>query len=480
LKGNKIMWITIERESELPLIRQIYDKIREMISDGSLVSGQKLPSTRTLSKELGVSRNTVLDVYNQMIAEGYLEAYQGSGTIVAEGLQELKLPVRNVYEKQKNARRKDDDNDNIIDFRSGIPALEFFPQKEWARIYQEVCSNLPVTAYGYCDASGVWKLREEIARYLLRSRGISCSPERMIITSGSTQGLSLIANLLNEHNKKVIVENPSHPGLRKVITSAGCMIEAISADNRGLNTDALKPANDISFFYTTPSHQYPLGGILSIQRRLYLIQYAEENNCYIVEDDYDSEFRYEGQPVSSLYELNPDRVIYIGSFSKILAPAIRLGFIILPDKLLTGCKTLKVYSDVHTDALTQNAMAEFIHRGRLEKHIWKMKKHYSQNRNHMLRELTEQFPDGFEILGQASGLHMVIRFHNVTFSKQLVKEITRQGVHVYPIENYLLEKNGEHRQEILMGYSHLTLSKITEGLRILSNVIRSYSTTEER
>lgn len=467
------MWITIERESKLSLTRQIYDRIRMMIFDGALVSGQKLPSTRTLSKELGVSRNTVLDVYSQMIAEGYLEAYHGSGTIVAEGLHALKLPIHKMYEKQKTNKEQNDST--IIDFRSGVPALELFPRKDWARLYQNICSSLSPAAYGYCDSSGVWELRKEIAQYLFRSRGISCNPERVIITSGSTQGLSLIANLLKTEDKKVIVENPSHPGLRKVITSTGCMIDTIPADYRGLNTDMLKPAGKISFFYTTPSHQYPLGGILPIQRRLSLIRYAEENNCYIVEDDYDSEFRYEGQPVSSLYELNPERVIYIGSFSKILAPAIRIGFIIVPDKLLLSCKALKVYSDVHTDALTQNTLAEFIRSGQLEKHIWKMKKHYSRKRNHMLRELTEQFSGDFEILGHATGLHMVVRFHNVIFTKQLVREIARQGVRIYPIENYLLEKTTEHHQEILMGYSHLDLSSITEGIRILNRVICSYT-----
>ena len=466
------MWITIERESKLPLTRQIYDKIRKMILDGALVSGQRLPSTRTLSKELGVSRNTVLDVYNQMTAEGYLEAYHGSGTMVAEGLRELKLPAREVYEKYKTEKQKD--NNNIIDFRTGVPALNLFPQKDWARLYQNTCSSLPYTAYGYCGAFGVWELREAIAQYLFRSRGISCNPERIIITSGSTQGLSLISNLLKKDKKKVLMEEPSHPGLRKVITSAGCMIEPVPTDNRGMNTDYLCPDGEVSFIYTTPSHQYPLGSILSIQRRLFLIQYAEENDCYIVEDDYDSEFRYEGQPVSSLYELNPERVVYIGSFSKILSPAIRLGFMILPDKLLSSCMTLKAHSDVHTDALTQYTLAEFIRSGQLERHIWKMKKHYSRNRNHMIHELTEHFANVFEILGHATGLHMVVKFHNVIFTKQLVREIARQGVRIYPVEDYLLKKTGEHSQEILIGYSSLTLSDITKGIRILNNTIHMF------
>lgn len=465
------MWITIEKESKLSLTRQIYTGIRKMIIDGFLVSGQKLPSTRTLSKELDISRNTVLEVYNQMIAEGYLEAYQGSGTIVANGLQELKIPVGELYNKQKMI--KSNDNNKRIDFCSGIPALELFPRKDWTKLYLEVCNSLSTEAYGYCGPSGVWELREAIAQYLFRSRGISGNPRRIMITSGSTQGLSLISNLLQKDNKKVLVENPSHPGLLKVITSTGCVLEAIPADNQGLNTDVLKSTHDASFIYTTPSHQYPLGSILPIQRRLSLVHYAKENNCYIVEDDYDSEFRYEGQPVSSLYELNPERVIYIGSFSKILSPAIRLGFMILPEKLIRDCKTLKTYTDVHTDALTQYTLAEFIRSGSLEKHIWKMKKHYSQNRNHMLHELKKQFPDGFEILGHATGLHMVVRFHNVTFTKQLVKEITRQGVHIYPIENYLIGKDKDYSHEIIMGYSHLSLSNISEGIQILHNIICS-------
>ncbi|MFA9377011.1 MAG: PLP-dependent aminotransferase family protein [Lachnotalea sp.] len=463
------MWIAIEKDTKLSLTRQIYIEIRKMIIEGTLTSGQKLPSTRQLSKELGISRNTALEVYNQMIAEGYLEARQGSGTIVSSGLQELKIPISELCNSKKESSSNNDTN--IIDFCSGIPALELFPRKDWTKLYTQVCNNLPNEAYGYCDPCGVWELREAIAQYLLRSRGISCDPRRIMITSGSTQGLSLISTLLQKQNKKVLVENPSHPGLLKVIASTGCVIETIPADNQGLDTNLLSSTRDVSFVYTTPSHQYPLGSILSIQRRLSLVNFASENNCYIIEDDYDSEFRYEGQPISSLYELNPKHVIYIGSFSKILSPAIRLGFILLPEKLLLDYKTLKNYTDVHTEALTQYALASFIRTGQLEKHIWKMKKHYSRNRTHMLAELSKQFPDGFEILGHATGLHMVVHFHNVTFTTQLVEELANQDVLIYPIEHYLVGTKQDHGNEILMGYSHLSFPNITKGIQILRNVI---------
>lgn len=475
------MWIAIDSNRKMPLNRQIYNRIREMILNGTLISGEKLPSTRRLSKDLGVSRNTILEVYNQMIAEGYLEGHHGSGTVVSGGMQDLKFPVNSVngyrsedeFNRKKSINNKEEvQKQQRIDFRSGVPALELFPQKAWAKLYQNTCCNLPAASYGYCSSSGVWALREEISRYLSRSRGISCTPERIIITSGATQGLSLVAHLLNQENKNVLVEDPTHPGLRKVITTAGCRIKTHPTDERGIKTELLNPADPLSFIYTTPSHQYPLGGILPIQRRLSLLSFAEANNCYVVEDDYDSEFRYEGPPVNALYELNPERVIYLGSFSKILTPAIRLGFMILPDQLLKDCKTLKTYSDVHTDALSQYTLAEFIRSGSLEKHIWKMKKYYHKNRNHLIRELTRQFAGEFHILGQAAGLHMVVQFHSTVFSKELVQEIEHHGVRIYPVKNYLLEHSDtSHSNQILMGYSHLNFEAITAGVDILREII---------
>lgn len=460
------MWMTIDKASGITLTRQIYNGIRKLLADGILLSGDKLPSTRTLSKELGVSRNIVLDVYSQMIAEGYLASRHGSGTKVAPGLKEFKIAPDKTGERQEIPVQKS--SYDGIDFCSGIPALHLFPRKKWARVYQRTCGKLTNAAFSYCNPSGIGELREAIAQYLFRSRGLLCDPGQIMVTSGATQGLYLIARLLQENNKKVIVENPTHPGLRKVMTREGCSIMGLPADARGLDTELLDGIDNVSFIYTTPSHQYPLGGILPIQRRLALIRYAEKNNCYIIEDDYDSEFRYEGPPVSALYEMNPERVIYIGSFSKIFAPAIRMGFMILPDTLMPGCKEIKTYSDVHTDALTQYALAEFIQTGCLEKHLWKMKKYYGRNRSHLLQELNARFEARCQIVGQSTGLHLVARFDHVDFSRQMAQEIETHGVRVYPVEAYMSPRNGRHIHEILLGYSHLSPSEITEGIRILS------------
>lgn len=218
-----------------------------------------------------------------------------------------------------------------VDFRSGLPDLSAFPQKEWAMTYRQVCSALPAKAFGYADPEGEPELREAIARYLLRSRGIVCAPERVMITSGSTQGLWLMARLLRRRGSTALVEDPAHRGMLKVMAGAGYAVKGIRADRDGMDVSLLEPVPSLGLIYATPSHQYPLGGILPVQRRLALLRFARDTDSYVIEDDYDSEFRYAGSPVSALYELAPERVVYLGSFSKILAPALQPGFALLPD-----------------------------------------------------------------------------------------------------------------------------------------------------
>lgn len=460
--------IVIDRQSELTLEQQIYRQIRQMILSGGLSSGYKLPSTRKLAAELKISRNTVIAAYSQLIAEGYLETFKGAGTVVADGLHALDI-IPSFKQSQPEPERRNTAAKKQIDFRTGMPALEYFPHKEWGNLYREVCNTIPPSSYGYCRTAGVWELRESIARHLYRTRGLSCNPKQIVITSGATQGLSLISHLLKEKQKTVLIEEPTHAGLREVITLAGCCIEGIQVDKNGLCTELLQGKKNISFIYTTPSHQYPIGGVLPIQRRLELIRYAEQNDCYIVKDDYDGEFRYEEQPVSSLYELSPQRVIYLGSFSKILSPALRLGFMILPEKLLHPCKKLKMYSDVHTDALSQHTLAKFMQAGSLEKHIWKMKKLYSRKRSLLLNELARHFPHEFRILGQATGLHIIVQFQNLIFTEETEKILQDKGVRIYRTEAFYLNKSLFHNNEIIMGYSHLSAEEIVKGIDIISN-----------
>jgi len=467
------MWINIDKKSDRPLMRQLYEQIKHLILDGQLAPAGKLPSTRQLAADLGISRSTVLEAYNQLIAEGYLIGNHGSGTVVASGIDVFSIPPETVAKKRTATAMKEKAPPiAVIDFQSGVIDSPRFPLTEWKKAYQRSLDQVSEAAFRYHPSAGVLSLRQTIADYLRRTRGLACDPDQIMIVSGSTQGLALIAALFCDRQQAVLIEDPTHPGLRQIIARAKLNLIGIPVDDQGLITDLLAPHPAPAFIYTTPSHQYPLGGILPIQRRQKLIQYAIANDTYLLEDDYDSEFRFEGQPISSLYELSPDRVIYLGTFSKILTPAIRLGYLILPDQLIEPYLELKKYSDVHTEALTQYALAEFIESGGLEKHIWKMKKIYAKKRQHLIDELSRCYPDKFEIKGHAAGLHMVVHFNDVVFDAPLINRINAQQVRVYPIENYFFGNPEPYGSDILLGYAHLTFAEITTGITRLCTALR--------
>lgn len=468
------MWLELDATSGLSLNRQIYERIKAFILQGDLKAGDRLPSSRALCKELAVARNTVLEAYDQLIAEGYLHTRPGSGTAVATGITALALPVGPAQSAPIAAPQKAAEPG--INFHSGIPDLGAFPRREWGRLYQRACESASASAWGYCGPGGVWELREAIAAYLFRVRGLRARPEQIMITSGSTQALWLIARLLRRENSAALVEDPLHRGLTEVIRRAGHLVLGIQADDHGLNSARLEKRPEaqrpVALVYLTPSHQYPLGGILPIQRRQALIRFARETGCFIVEDDYDSEFRYEGAPASSLYELAPDTVIYLGSFSKILAPALRLGFAIVPETLLPLWKPEKMYTDVHTDALSQYTLAAFIKSGQLERHTWKMKKLYKRKRAWLLRCLAQNFGNRFEIRGQAAGLHLVAGFPGLDFTK-IAGSLAERGLRVVSVESHSLCRDGRHAHEIILGYSHLSEENISRGVALLRELIEA-------
>lgn len=465
------MWLTIDPNINVSLSRQIYSQIKNMILKGVLTESEKLPSSRSLARNLSVSRNTILESYNQLIAEGYLEGLPGSGTFVAKGIYKnnISQPIPINYNSPYTSKNQR----NIIDFRSGVPDLSLFPKGEFGRLYKSTLASLQEHSLQYQHPAGILELRKEIALYLFRARGINCNENNIMITSGSTQGLSLVSKVLFKNNKQVLIENPTHPGLREVISKVGFSIKGINVDSSGIKTGLLETSNNIAFIYTTPSHQYPLGSILPIQRRLELIKYALCNNCYIIEDDYDSEFRYDGHPISSLYELNPEKVIYIGSFSKILAPALRIGYIILPTELISSYLQIKQYSDVHTESLSQHVLSKFINNKGLDKHIFKMKKIYSKRRQHLINELHKFFPNEFEVKDHNSGLHIIVKFYNLNFTKELIDELYLKNVKIYSVDKYDFEDTGNYKKEILLGYGHLDNSQISLGIKLLNETILS-------
>nr|WP_106779264.1 PLP-dependent aminotransferase family protein [Lysinibacillus timonensis] len=467
-----MLWLPIDRSSDIPLIRQVYQQIRERILNGNLQSGEKLPSTRELSSELKVSRNVILEAYDQLLAEGFLVSRMGSGTFVADGafLEQTKHSSSSDSINWVADNNKDHD---MINFRSGIPALDLFPRKTWAKLSHQIWNDIPSSSFGYDMPEGRPELRHVLSRYLLKTRGVDCHPEQIIITSGATQALTLVSKLLLSPDDVVIMEDPITNDIQTIFKTSGAIIHPIPVDQDGMKTSLVPFNKNPKFVFLTPSHQFPLGGTLPIQRRIQLIHYSRETNCYLVEDDYDSEFRYEGPPVSSLQGLDSERVLYIGSFSKILSPALRLGYVILPSHLIEKARKLKWFSDLHTPSLEQLILARFIDEGYLERHITKMKKVYKERRNFLIHCLNTTFSNKITIFGFSTGLHLVIELDEYHFSEELLNWIEQCGVQVYSVEDHTIEK-GKHSNQIILGYGHLTKEEIKEGVTRLHQAIANF------
>lgn len=302
--------------------------------------------------------------------------------------------------------------------------------------------------------------------YLLRTRGVECHPDQLVITTGATQALTLISKLLISANDKVIIEDPITHDIQTIFQSYGATLLPIRVDENGMDTNQIPHEIKTAFIFVTPSHQFPIGGILPIQRRIQLIEFARKVDSYIVEDDYDSEFRYEGTTISSLQGLDPNRTIYIGTFSKILSPALRLGYLILPPALIESGRTLKYFSDLHTPSLEQLTLALFIKEGHLEKHIFRMKKIYRKRRDFLKEQLYYQFAETVKIHGDSTGLHLVAEFDGIHFTENLLSKMHDHGVKVYPVELHTIIKS-VYANHIILGFGNLDEGKIAEGVKKL-------------
>jgi len=470
-------WTAIDRASGTPLFRQIYESFRQRILHGELHEGEKLPSTRELASSLQVSRTVIVEAYEQLLAEGYIEGRHGSGTFVAEGTHLLHaVPAGSLSVSPVSPQSREDTpvpERDLIDFRHGVPALDLFPRKLWGELAKRICVDTSAEAFGYGRPEGRHELRSVLARYLRRSRGVVCEPEQLLVTTGATQAISLIAKLLLTGKSDVLIEDPLTYEIHTMFSLPGAKLHPIPVDESGMMTELLPVGIRPKFIYVTPSHQFPIGGVLPIQRRVQLIQYAARTGSYIVEDDYDSEFRYESAPVSSLQGLDPERVVYIGTFSKILSPALRMGYIILPPSLVQSARSLKWLTDLHTPSLEQLVLAEFIEEGHLDRHIAKMKKLYRKRRDFLIRQLRHAFGEAVNILGHSTGIHLVAEFAGISFTPELLSVIEQYDVKVYPVTVHAFRKEVQ-KQRIIIGYGNLSEEKIGEGIRRLSLSLKKY------
>ncbi|MBC9786189.1 PLP-dependent aminotransferase family protein [Heliobacterium chlorum] len=455
------MWgIELRRNGDIPLTRQIYQSLKEQITRGYIPSGEALPSTRELAEQLGVSRNTVCEAYEMLLAEGYVVSSQGSPTRVAEDVcvdlpsyaEPLEPPTPSAPPIRAN-------------FQTGQPDLRHFPRFQWSQLLRKAYEEMPLVQFGYTGPEGLPKLREEIAAWLFRSKGLTVRSQDIFITAGATQALHLISEMLCHREKGIIIEDPCHMGMLRVLRSKEVPCYPVPVDEQGLQTEQLEPRN-AGAIYVTPSHQFPLGGILPANRRAALVRFARENHLYIIEDDYDSEFRFCGEPVAPLYAMDPQRVIYVGTFSKILFPALRVGYAVLPPSLHRQWKYLRTHTDVQSPPFEQASLAEYLGSRKLDRHVQKMRRLYGERRKILLSHLKDTFGTGWRPWGDAAGLHIALAFQGMHFDHEFTQKAKQAGIFCISVDDHSICK-GRHVDKLLLGYGHLAPDEILEGISLL-------------
>lgn len=455
-----MLGIELHRKNGVSLTRQLYQTLRDQMTEGHLQPGEVLPSTRELAQQLSVSRNTACEAYEMLSAEGYIVSRQGSPTRVADGLR-LEKPAAGI---DKFGEMIQGDR-YLADFRTGQPDLRLFPIPLWLQLQRKATAELPLEQWGYTGPAGLPKLREEIAGWLFRSRGLAVRTQDIFITSGATQALHLLADLLSGEGREILVEDPCHLGMLRVLQGRKTKIRPVPVDKFGIQTGFLESPGACAV-YVTPSHQFPLGGILPASRRAELIRFAREKDLYLIEDDYDSEFRYHGPPVAPLCSMDPERVIYVGTFSKILFPALRIGYVILPRQLHSHWRHLRTHADVQNTPFEQAALSEFLRTRKLDRHVQQMRRVYGQRRKIMLKKLEDVFGKTWRPWGDAAGLHLVLQFPGMHFSQEFVNNCKKGGVFVTPVEYHSINK-GLHFDKLLLGYGHLDADEINKGVLLL-------------
>lgn len=461
--------IYINRESKLPVTRQICQQLRRIIESGQLTAGTRLLPTRVLAKEWGIARNVVIEVYEQLTAEGYLEGRIGSGTYVAEGI----LPSPNPRTAPPSSTQAIQSqittgHEHVIDFATGVPDQNMFPRHIWAKYLKEAAETSEYEDPEYGHIKGESALRSAICDYVFRAKGIQCSPEQIVIVSGATEGFSLIARSLSSRFHSIYIEDPTIDITRDIFQTMNYNLIPVEVDHSGMRVDTLGSITPGHLVLLTPSHQFPTGSVLSIQRRHQVIRMLEEADSFAIEDDYDSEFRLRGIPVPPLQTLSPSRVIYVGTFSKTLSPSLRIGFMIIPPSLTDIIAEMKDKLNLHTPYIIQKALSQYMLDGHLERHIHTMKKMYKKRRNALTERLQHLFGQDITILGDDAGMHLQIIFHPEPYALLPWNDTASYGFRVEPVSNYWISSSSPLRSTgIVLGYGNLSLEEIEEGLRRL-------------
>ncbi|MCF5689669.1 aminotransferase class I/II-fold pyridoxal phosphate-dependent enzyme [Pseudomonas sp. PA-1-2A] len=492
----------IELDRRQGLTRQLYEALRQRVLDGRLVSGTRLPATRDLATALSISRNSVVRAYDQLYAEGFIESRVGDGTYVAQLPMPQKLSTKvstglstglSPGLSTKWANLPEDLDDEVIHsaglarvkdhhlpqpplgppraFRVGVPAFDLFPFEVWAKLNGAFWRKPDLEQLCYGDPAGDGRLRGLIAAYLRSSRGMQCTAEQIVITSGAQQAISLCAQLLVEPGDGVAVENPGYRAAGHAFALAGGRLHGVPVDGEGMDCQVLSTLNDCRVAYVTPSHQYPLGVVMSLARRLELLAWAERSGGWIVEDDYDGEYRYSGAPLSPLAALDrSSRVLYVGTFGKVAFPALRLGYLVLPPGLVQAFTRRRAVDVRHSEVSTQAVMAEFMAAGHFQRHIRRMRRAALSRRNALLAGWSEALPGVGPLPNVAAGLHLTVRVDSVSREHQLLKQAHAVGVEINGLSTYWLPDSStppDQRAGLVLGFAAVPESGIAQALERL-------------
>jgi len=475
--------IAVDRRAAKPLHRQIYDSFREGILGRRLRPGQQVPSSRALASELRMSRIPILSAYSQLLAEGYFESRSGAGTYVSTALPEQ---LTSVAYSGNGASSKTASGPRLLSSRSAILprfnpvpwlfgwgafavsqlALDHFPFRIWSSLVTRHCRKVRVSSLHFSDPAGSLEFRQAIATYLRTARALNCEPEQILIVNGSQQALEISARALLDRGDRVWIEEPGYALARQVLQMAGCELVPVPVDDEGLNVSAgIKKCRKARVAFVTPSHQFPLGVTMSASRRLQLLDWAQSTGSWLIEDDYDSEFRFETMPVASLQGIDRHaRVIYIGTFSKTLFPSLRLGYMVVPRDLVDRFVSVRHAMDIYPPHLYQAVLTDFMREGHFARHIRRTRLLYQERRNALVEALEEQFGRQVQILGAEAGLHLVAKLSKGVNDKQISLRAARKKLWLWPLSPYYL---GEPEQGFVLGFGSAAARDIPDAVRRL-------------
>jgi len=462
----KLMFI-LDCKDRQPLHVKLYNQIKNQILSGKLIPDTKLPSVRHLSVELSISRNTVEYAYEQLCTEGFIYSKPRSGYYISlldpesipRSLRNLGSPTKHACEAGKTYS---------FDFHPAGLAPDSFPSKVWRKLLIDSLKENPEQFNLYSNPQGELELRCEIQRYLERFRGVSCDPEQIVVCCGLQDSLSIVAQVLRADHSALAVEDPGHWIPRSVFQNYSFSLNPIPVNSDGINLDYLKNTNS-TVAYVTPSHQFPLGYIMPVENRLKLINWTETVGGVIIEDDYDSELRYHGKPIPALQGLHPKgNIIYVGTFSKVLSPALRVGYMVLPYQFLSTYNRLFRNYATTVSLLEQRTLYEFMRQGYWERHLRKMRTIYKRKHDALIQSVKRHFGHRANIIGQGAGIHVVLELvDNFLDEKDLISRAWEKNVRVFPLSD-TYQCNNKYPSRVMLGFGRMKPDELEKGIELLS------------